>query len=95
MTKQRRELMFKVMDNYAVDHFVTHTMYQLDKLKRCDEVLAWLVRYKKTGSEFKDFIIHEFKGSWFQMAKWVLSRIDRDLETRRTLSGKEFSKIQS
>ncbi len=89
MTPQRRELMMRVMDNHY-DLLLPKYMYFFDKMVRCDDILRWLIKARWTRKEFMEAIEHHFKHSPFQMGKYILSEIDRELETRRTMHRKEF-----
>lgn len=86
---RERELMLRVIDG-CHDKHVLISMHQLVMTKRSREILRWLIKTGRTGKQYSAILQHDFAFSTFQMAKWVLSQIDRDLETRRSLNAKEF-----
>lgn len=89
LNPRRRELMFRVMDGQLTDKTILHFMYMLDRLTRCDEILAWLVNSRLTGKNFKAFI-KENNFTPLTLAKYAIRMIVKDAEYRPILYGRDF-----
>lgn len=89
MSERRREMFFRVIDGVVIPRMLKY-MHALDGYQRCDQILKWLIVNHKTGKNFLAFVDLGFKYSVFQMAKFILSEIDRDLQVRRSLHKREF-----
>lgn len=81
--------MMKVIDGVE-DVFVPRYLFWVDSFIRCDLILVWLIQNRKVGKEFKSFVENEFKGSAFQMSKWVLAQIDKNKEAPVSIARKEL-----
>lgn len=87
MTPIRREMMFKIADGNVQ---IFPRLYHLDRLTRCDDVLAFLLRENITGRRFLDCLREEHGGSVLELAKWAIKKINRDAETRPIIGGRDF-----
>lgn len=65
-------------------------LYHLDRLTRCDEVLAFMLREKITGQKFAGKVKNEHGGSILEFVKWAIQKINRDLEKRPIVAGKDY-----
>lgn len=87
MEKRRQDLMLLVADG---DPGIPRVLYYLDRLKRCDEILLFLVSQKLVGKKLAESIKAEHDNSILNLAKWALLKIDRALEVRPIIAGKDF-----
>lgn len=88
MTDSRRELILKCIDG---DQRLLHLMHAFTMFYRCDEMLQWLIVNKLTGLALYDWSHSEsFAGSYFQTAKFVLTKVKREKELQAVIGGKDF-----
>jgi hypothetical protein len=87
MTELRRQMMLRVAD--GVRENLSH-VYHLDRLTRCDEILAFMLREKITGQKFAGKVKNEHGGSLLDFVKWVVQKLNRDLEKRPIIAGRDF-----
>ncbi len=87
MTEIRRQMMLRIADGAPE---ATRPLYYLDRLTRCDEILCFMLTQRLTGRKFIDSLNHEHDGSILEFAKWAIMRIDRNLEKKPILFGRDF-----
>ncbi len=82
-----RDLMLCVWDR---DSRTLPHLHMIAGLFRRDEVLAWLVNNRKTGKEFMAMLEGDFHGSLLQTIAFILMKINKDLETKPIIVGKDI-----
>lgn len=87
MTKQRRELMFKVMDG---QESVLPILHFLNQFERCDDMLNWALRNRLTGRDLAQFLTVQFGNSLLTFAKFVLMKLSHDLQMQPVIVGRDF-----
>lgn len=87
MTEKRRELMHKCMDG---QFHLAPLMHELDRYRRCDEVLNWLYMHKIVGKELQLFLFQAFRMAIDNMVKWILSKVDKEKQLRPTIIGRDY-----
>lgn len=89
MTEYRRQLMLTVCDN---DMRIPPILHQLDCYVRCDDVLQWLINHNLTGNELFLLIRYKYSNSVQGLVKDVLRRLNKDLEKKPIIFGKDWVK---
>lgn len=87
MTNERRTLMLMVMDGHPS---VPALLYHLDRFRRCDDMLRWLIRNQLTGAKFLEWVRHEHGGSILKAGAFVLQRLARDHSMPRIIGGRDY-----
>lgn len=87
MSPRRRELILKVCDG---DSRVLPALHMCTQFYRCDEMVEWLLKHKITGHNLWDWIKESHGGSYFSMAKFVLTRVKREAVLQPVIAGRDF-----
>ena len=82
--------MFKVMKDKYLDSTITYFLFGLERLTRCDEILAWLVRQNLVGQRFLDFTKNEDL-TVLTLARHALKKIDLDLNEKAINYGRDWN----
>lgn len=82
-----RDLCLVVVDGHLP---VTQLLYWLSSLHRFDEVLEWLIRNKITGKKLVGYFENEHEASLIKFSAYVLRRVNRDLESKPLIVGKDI-----
>lgn len=87
MSPRRRELIFKCIDG---DSRLLPAMHMCTQFYRCDDIIEWLISNRFTGKNLWDWIKSEHGGSYFGMAKFVLTKLKREQELQPVIAGRDF-----
>lgn len=89
MTPKRRQLMLIVLDGRKEILPYLHIMYNF---RACDEILAWLIENRLTGTNFLSWAENNFGTSLLDVGAFVLKRLERDLTSgkRAIIHGKDW-----
>lgn len=87
MNEERRRLMLEVNQGHPAG---PPYLYHLDRFKRCDEILRWLIRNKITGERFIGWVRGEYEGSILRAGAAALQAIDRESGPRKIIGGKDY-----
>lgn len=87
MSPKRKDLILMVWD--GDDRTLRH-LWMVNNLYRADEVLAYLIQNRLTGKRLVAFIEEDHKGSLLKAMCEVLRRINRDLEAKPLIVGKDI-----
>lgn len=91
MSDVRRAKFLKVWDGYEPVHLVTNALYYIYSHfpeNKIDPALDWLIRNKKTGTQFVAFW-YECGGSVLALHKKMLTILDKDKKLR-IVAGRNF-----
>lgn len=69
--------MLQVAGNYP-DQRILHVLYHFDRLRRCDEVLRWLIANRFTGKQLLDWMDAEHGSSMLKTASHVIARVNKE-----------------
>ncbi len=92
MTNRRRELYFRVIDNYPNVHAITFRLHFLDNHfppNKLDRALAWLVLNGISGTKFLDWFKVECKSSDLEMHRLLVSVVD-NADLKPVIAGRNF-----
>lgn len=92
MTARRRELFFRVIDNYADINaigFRLHFLTDRFPSHQLDEALAWLVANNLTGPKFVEWFKTQCKNSDLEMHRFLLMVVDNS-KLGAVIAGKNF-----
>ena len=65
-------------------------VHQLDGFVHAERMFEWMIREKMTGNSLVQTYIHDFKGSWLSLGKWVIMMINKDTQLRKVIAGKDY-----
>lgn len=88
----RKQLYFRVIDNYFVDHIVLYRMFFLDEHfppYKLDRALAWLIAAGYTGKAFADWWKYTCRGSDLELHRTLLAELDK-VDLMPIVAGKNF-----
>lgn len=88
MTENLRHKILTVVDGQSVLLPVMHEWSV--HLRRCEEVLDWLIFNRLTGRNLVGFIHLNFPRSTLEPAKWVLMKIDRQSNPSPIIYGRDW-----
>ena len=88
MSPARRDLMFRVMDG---ERKILPYLHHFDGYTRCDYMLSWLIDNHLTGKNFLDWTQKYFPTGFMDCAVFILTRIDKDKESRPIIIGRDFN----
>lgn len=87
MSEVTRELLLKVIDGHPDTPRIAYMVYQF---RRRDEMLAWLVANRLTGSNLANWVQTNCGGSNFAAAKFVLTKVKRERELQPVIAETDF-----
>jgi tRNA A37 threonylcarbamoyladenosine biosynthesis protein TsaE len=87
MSEERRILHLMVMDG---DASAAPLLYHLDKYRRADELLKWLIRNGLTGRRFVEWVKCEHGNSVLKAGAYLLMKIEHEKKTRPVLIGDDY-----
>ena len=87
MNEQRRELILKVSDGNMQ---VLPILHQLDGFVAAEQMYYWMIQERMTGDNLLQSWIHDFKGSWLSMGKWIIMKMNKDNEIRKIIAGVDY-----
>ena len=88
LTESLRQKILTVVDGEAVLLPIMHEWSM--HLRRCEEVLDWLIANRLTGSNLVGFIQLNFPRSTLEPAKWVLMKINRQSNPSPIIYGRDW-----
>ena len=88
MNPELREKILRVVDGETVLLPVMHEWSV--HLRRCVEVLDWLIANHLTGKALVGFIQFRFPRSTLEPARWVLMKIDRQSNPSPIIYGRDW-----
>ena len=65
-------------------------LHQLDGFVHADKMFEWMIQEKMTGENLVQTYIHDFKGSWLSLGKWVIMMLNKDNQLRKVIAGKDY-----
>ena len=86
MNNQKREMFLMIADGNMC---TLPILYHFDKLSRCNDVLNYLLRNRITGDKFIT-LFKECNNSILTMASEILKRINKDLQRKEIIGGKDY-----
>lgn len=87
MTEERRTMMLMVaQDHPAAPPYLWH----LNRFRRCDQILSWLIRNELTGMKFIQWVRNDHGGSILNAGAAVLQKLDRESGPRKIIGGKDY-----
>lgn len=87
MTEERRTMMLLIAEHHPA---APPYLYHLDRFRRCDEILRWLLKNKLTGMRFVQWVRNDHAGSILKAGADVLRRLDREAGPRAIIGGKDY-----
>lgn len=87
LSHERRQKMLRIIDGHPNLPLV---MYQWHKLRRCDEILDWLLRNRITGMNLFAWLRGEYQFHTLSMAKFILMKVDKEKEEKPILVGRDY-----
>ncbi len=89
MSWTRRVRLWEVMGDETRNPEMLQALWHLNNLVRCDEVLEWLIREKKTGPRFIQFL-KEQGSSVLWVASEILKRLEHEKVRRPIIAGRDY-----
>jgi hypothetical protein len=89
---KRREMYFKIIDNYPNFHLITLRLYFLDSHfppLKLDSALRWLLNARLTGYNFIGWWTNVCKGSDLEMHRILLAILDK-MPIASVIAGRNF-----
>ncbi len=80
-------LMLIVMDDHPA---APPLLYHVDRFRRCDEILRWLINNYLIGRKFVEWVRHEHGNSILRAGAHVLMKIDRDRVIKPVIGGRDY-----
>lgn len=92
LSPKRRELMLRVADG---DQRSFVYLFHLNSMRRCEDILEWLIHHRYTGRSFVDYVAVAHEGSVLSMARTVVMWLEKNEELRPILIGQDFVSPQN
>lgn len=70
--------------------FITIFLMHVNRHRRADEILKWLIKTNLTGENLFEWIKIEMRGSILGTMKFVVMQIDKDSEIRPIIAGRDY-----
>jgi hypothetical protein len=89
----RRKAMLAIWNGAADMHAVFQALHFLDchaPIDKLDAMLGWLISNKLTGGKFLEFLRGECRGSYLELQRTLLMRIEKVRIKKPILIGKDF-----
>lgn len=86
MNEIRRQMMLKIADG---NMSTLPILYHADRLRRCDEVLQYLLKNKLTGNQLLSYF-QEQNSSILNLLSDILRRVDKERQKQKILAGKDY-----
>lgn len=65
-------------------------LWHLDRFRRCDQILRWLLQNKLTGMRFIQWVRNDHEGSILQAGGYVLQKLDNERGLRKVIGGVDY-----
>lgn len=81
--------MHRVLDGQGANPILVNLLWQLDRLRRCDDILKFLIENRLTGNNLHEGIVQN-RWTPLGLAQAVIKRIDKDKIIRPILAHKDY-----
>jgi hypothetical protein len=87
MDPRRRELFHRALDGFPP---LMHLLWHFDNLRRCDDVLQWLIAHGYTGKNLWLWMRSEHEGSILKTCAFVLQKLEKEKAPRPLIIGSDY-----